>query len=91
MVRLEEGNLSKFRHTIPIDQLPILFKDAMYLTYQLGIEYIWIDCLCILQGSKEDWEREAAIMGDYYRYAQCNLSASGYEGSIAGIFSERRS
>lgn len=91
MLRLEEGNLSKFRHTVPIDQLPILFKDAMYMTYELGIEYIWIDCLCILQGSKEDWEREAARMGDYYRYAQCNLSSSGYEGSSMGLFSERRS
>lgn len=88
-VRLDEGNLSKFRHTIPIDQLPILFKDAMHMTYELGIKYIWIDCLCILQGSKEDWEREAARMGDYYRYAQCNLSASGYEGSSMGLFSER--
>lgn len=89
MVRLEEGNFSKFRHRVPLDQLPVLFKDAMYMTHQLEIEYIWIDCLCILQGSKEDWEREAARMGDYYRYAQCNLSSSGYEGSSMGLFSER--
>lgn len=89
MLKLEEGNIDKFRHKIPIDKLPILLQDAMYMTCQLDIEYIWIDCLCILQGSKRDWELEATRMGNYYRHAQFNLSASGYGDSSMELFSER--
>lgn len=89
-LKLEESNIDKLRREIPMDQLPTLIKDAMYMTCQLDIEYIWIDCLCILQGSKEDWKLEAANMGDYYRYAQCNLSASDYlDSSTTELFSER--
>lgn len=28
-------------------------------------------------------------MGDYYRYSQCNISASGYDNSSQGLFTER--
>lgn len=67
MLKLEESNIDTLRREVPIGQLSNLMKDAMYMTYQLGIEYIWIDCLCIIQGSKRDWELEATRMGDYYR------------------------
>lgn len=60
MLKLEESNIDIFRREIPVDQLSSLLRDAMYMTCQLDIEYIWIDCLCIIQGSKEDWELEAA-------------------------------
>lgn len=89
MLKLEEHNINMFRRGIPIDQLSNLLKDAMYMTCQLDIEYIWIDCLCIIQGCKKDWELEARRMGDYYRYATCNISASGYEDSSLGLFTER--
>lgn len=89
MLKLERGNIDTFRRDIPIDQLSKLMKDAMYMTSQLDIEYIWIDCLCIIQGCKRDWEVEAARMGDYYRHSQCNLSATGYEDSSIGLFRER--
>lgn len=94
MLKLEESNIDTLQEDIPMNELPTLFKDAMYMTCQLGIKYIWIDCLCILQGTKTDrtkadWEFEATRMGDYYRYAQCNLSASGYEDSSLGLFGQR--
>ena len=89
MLKLEESNIDVFRREIPIDQLSTLMKDAMYMTHQLGIVYIWIDCLCIIQGSKKDWEVETTRMGDYYRYAQCNISASGYKDSSLGLFTKR--
>lgn len=89
MLKLEESNIDLFRREIPIDQLSALLRDAMYMTCQLDIEYIWIDCLCIIQGSKEDWELEATRMGDYYRYSQFNISASGYGDSSQGLFTER--
>jgi hypothetical protein len=86
---LTKGNLGTLKQDIPVHQLPDLFKDALYMTSQLGIKYIWIDCLCILQDCRDDWAREAARMGDIYRYAKCNIAASGYENSKTSLFMER--
>lgn len=59
------------------------------MTSELGMKYIWIDCLCILQDCEEDWAYEAARMGDIYRYAVCNIAASGFKDGKTGLFKER--
>jgi hypothetical protein len=39
---------------INFDDLSQTLKDAIVLTWKLGINYIWIDALCIIQDSQED-------------------------------------
>ncbi|KAL8951391.1 MAG: hypothetical protein Q9222_002641 [Ikaeria aurantiellina] len=41
----------------------------------MGCEYLWIDSLCILQDSLEDWQTQSAVMGDIYKFAGLNLAA----------------
>lgn len=86
---LRQGNLDMLKRDIPVDQLPDLFKDALRVTSELGMKYIWIDCLCILQDCQDDWAHEAARMGDVYRYAKCNIAASGYKDGKTGLLKER--
>jgi len=40
---------------IPISVLPKTFNDAIALTRRLGVRYIWIDSLCIIQDDNLDW------------------------------------
>ncbi len=40
------------------------FKDAIVLTRELGLKYIWIDSLCIIQDDLLDWENESCKMGN---------------------------
>jgi hypothetical protein len=49
--------------------LPPVFKDAVKVCRFIGIQYLWIDSLCILQGDVVDWEREASRMDDIYENA----------------------
>jgi Heterokaryon incompatibility protein (HET) len=42
------------------------FRDTIALTRYLGIRYLWIDSLCIVQDSIIDWQEESAKMGLYY-------------------------
>ncbi|KAL2063411.1 hypothetical protein VTL71DRAFT_5216 [Oculimacula yallundae] len=56
----------------------------------LGRRYLWIDMLCIIQDSKEDWQCEAALMGEVYRNGYCNLSAIAAEDGSVGIIFERQ-
>jgi len=59
-----------------VSQLPKTFAEACITAKKLGIEYIWIDSLCILQDSEEDKLREIPKMAIYYQNADVNLSAS---------------
>lgn len=46
------------------------FQDAITLTRSLDIQYIWIDCLCIIQDSKSDWKAQSVKWRQYIRTQQ---------------------
>jgi hypothetical protein len=41
--------------------------------------------LCIIQDDVEDWTREASLMGEVYRNASCNISASAFASGEKGF------
>ncbi|KAF1352652.1 heterokaryon incompatibility, partial [Lizonia empirigonia] len=45
-------------------QLPKTFQQAVAVTRQLQIQYIWINSLCIFQDDLDDWSIQAATMQD---------------------------
>jgi hypothetical protein len=51
-------------------------QDAIKATRQLGVRYLWVDCLCIVQNDLVDWERESANMGDTFRHAYITIAAT---------------
>ena len=83
---LTTENLVSFQKSIPYYDLPANFRDAISITRQLGIQYLWIDSLCIIQNSRLDWETESKKMGSIYRDALLTISASTSRGSTYGIF-----
>lgn len=90
--KLLKSNLDDLRQDIPIKRLPKVFQDAIFVSIEIGICYIWIDSLCIIQDSKdgEDWTHEARRMGDVYKHGEFNIAATGYEDGSSGLFSERK-
>ncbi|QDS72602.1 hypothetical protein FKW77_001509 [Venturia effusa] len=73
-LRTTSENVSVHRKQILMDALPPAFQQAIQLTRALGIQYLWIDALCILQDDAADWAREAGRMADVY--AHCFLTIS---------------
>ncbi|KAK1707356.1 heterokaryon incompatibility protein-domain-containing protein, partial [Colletotrichum lupini] len=67
------------------------FVDAIEVTRKLGIRYIWIDSICIIQDQKEDWNVEAKLMHKVYRDSYCNLAAADSENCHGGLFRDRNS
>lgn len=61
----------------------------MIVTRRLGVRYLWIDSLCILQDSKADWEKESAVMGDIYASSFLTIAARGTINSAGGLFIPR--
>lgn len=82
-------NLEQRTQAILMSDIPKTFRDAVQITRHLGVRHLWIDSLCIIQNSKDDWAIEAARMGDVYRYSYLNIAANASKGANAGIFTHR--
>lgn len=64
------------------------FQYAIIICQRLGVDFIWIDSLCIIQDSTADWETEAAQMSSIYSNAWVTTAADGasdpHEGFLVG-------
>lgn len=69
---------------------PKNFRDAITITRRLGVRYIWIDSLCIIQGDAHDWNVESARMADIYRHGYLTIAATSSADSTGGCFSTTR-
>jgi hypothetical protein len=72
--RLLQTNLTLFRQKLPWKELSKMFKEAFKVTRHLGIRYLWIDSLCIVQDSPGDWARESSAMSKVYSNGYCNIA-----------------
>ena len=61
----------------------------MELCKRLELRYIWIDSLCIIQDSPEDWDFEARRMSDVYSLALFNIAATRAKDGTVGCFARR--
>ncbi|KAL7934928.1 heterokaryon incompatibility domain-containing protein [Trichoderma chlorosporum] len=85
--KLEKANKASLLNELP--PLAKTFEEAIKTTKELGARYIWIDCICIVQDDKSDWEKEAGLMADVYRNTMCNISATASSDSAEGLFYNR--
>ncbi|KAK0102573.1 hypothetical protein ONS95_006184 [Cadophora gregata] len=83
MTKLE--NIDLHKHSIDFSTLPRSYIDAVLVAKGLSIRYIWIDSLCIVQNSLEDWEFESAQMGLVYSHAWCTIASSSARGCHEGM------
>ncbi|VUC36648.1 unnamed protein product [Clonostachys rosea] len=89
MVRTTKANLGDRMGQIPIGSLPKVFQDAIVITAELGIQWLWIDALCIVQDDLEDYQKERQAIGDIYQSSYLTLAASGARNSREGLFLDR--
>lgn len=94
-------NIAERRRGIKFDGLPKTFQDAVTVVRELGVQYLWIDSMCIMQahqgcqcgdcGSESgDWSTEAEKMEQYFSSAYCTVAADSAEGPNGGLFQPRR-
>ncbi len=84
-IKTEQAILRSRCEEIPVTALGPTFKDSMLITRALGIKYLWIDALCIIQDSESDWRTESATMNYVYQNASLTIAAEASSGSNIGI------
>ncbi|KAH7402863.1 heterokaryon incompatibility protein-domain-containing protein [Pyrenochaeta sp. MPI-SDFR-AT-0127] len=75
-LRTEKGTYAAHRIAIKFENLPELFQDAVVVTRKLGVQFLWIDSLCIIQDDEEDWKYEARRMEEVFALAYCTIAAT---------------
>lgn len=80
------ANEAMRRQHISFSSLPKTYRDAMIVTRALGVRFVWIDSLCIIQGDKVDWAAEAAIMSSVFQGCILVLAAASSPDADGGCF-----
>lgn len=90
------SNLNGMRTQLPWNRLSKTIQDAIIVTRGLGLKYLWVDALCVLQKERindiqhmEDWSIEAGKFASYYQNAVLTIAATGSESSNRGLFLSR--
>ncbi len=71
---------------IEFENVPAVFAHAVKVTRALGVRYLWIDALCIVQEDTGDWHKEAASMSDIYWNTVCRLAVTDSKNPTEGFF-----
>ncbi|KAL5113915.1 hypothetical protein ACEQ8H_008198 [Pleosporales sp. CAS-2024a] len=88
ILRTTVANFDSHGKRIPWESLPNTFQDAVSFTRRLGIPFLWIDSLCIIQDEpdRKDWHEQSANMANIYRNAYITLAATSAENAHGGMY-----
>jgi hypothetical protein len=91
-------NIDALRESINFGELPKTFQDAIIVTRELGVRFLWIDSVCIIQPHEncsdecrgtQDWDIESKKMEMVYSSAYCTIAASSARNSTEGFLGPR--
>ncbi|KAH7058803.1 heterokaryon incompatibility protein-domain-containing protein, partial [Macrophomina phaseolina] len=84
-------NLDVYMQRIDYSSLPKTFQEAVVLTKRLGIDYLWINSLCIVQDSSGEREFELTEMPRVFQNAHLTIAASFGDDTSTGLYKIRES
>jgi hypothetical protein len=90
-IRTTRENEKLHKQEIPYKSIPPTLRDAMTLTREPNIQFLWIDALCIVQDDHAEWETEASRMQDFYSGSSITIAATDAADSSAGFLPHKPS
>jgi hypothetical protein len=90
ILSLTKEKIKSFHTAIPVTELCQTFQDALQVLVELGLEFLWIDSLCILHDDDEDWKRESVLMSSVYGCSDITIAAASSSDGSQGCFYKRQ-
>ncbi|RKK08706.1 hypothetical protein BFJ63_vAg11073 [Fusarium oxysporum f. sp. narcissi] len=89
--KTNSANLSERLNGFGIDTMSPVVRDAIITCHALGMRYLWVDALCILQGKADvaDWDIESQKMADIFRNAYITICPSSSNSCREGFLGQR--
>lgn len=90
--RLTRKTVDAWHERLPDEELPQTFRDAIWLTRELGERFLWIDSLCIVQDDPAELQTQIGLMGAIFEESFCTIAAvdakgsDGAQASDSGLF-----
>ncbi|KAF3766495.1 HET-domain-containing protein [Cryphonectria parasitica EP155] len=88
-VMLTKGTYMSMTMGFELSTLPMTLRDAVRVTRDLKLNYLWIDALCIIQDDWKDKEHELAAMAAIYKNAYITIAASSANTCREGFLQTR--
>ncbi|KAH7381841.1 heterokaryon incompatibility protein-domain-containing protein [Cadophora sp. MPI-SDFR-AT-0126] len=86
-LKLLASNIEAMKLEVHAEELAPNFRDAVAVCRHLGLRYLWVDSLCIVQDSAEDWLNESGRMHSVYSNAVLNICATAKDPTC--LFTQR--
>jgi hypothetical protein len=90
IIKTETANYKTHQLGISWSKLSKTFQDAIDIARSLGVQYVWIDSLCIVQDDVDDWAREASQMASVYQNSFLTICATAADGGSVGCLLQRK-
>jgi hypothetical protein len=84
-LQTNKHTLDDWTINIPVSKLPKTIQDAIITTLKIGLKFLWVDGLCIVQDDGAEMAKEIALMPEIYRNAEVTISAAKSSGSHEGF------
>ncbi|KAK0704513.1 heterokaryon incompatibility protein-domain-containing protein [Lasiosphaeris hirsuta] len=84
-----KARVADYEQDIPLSTLPQTIQDALTVAHGIGLRYLWVDALCIVQDDYDDKDEQIAQMHKVYRGAYVTISAATASTSHEGFLQPR--
>jgi hypothetical protein len=88
--KLLKSNYAEFKRGVPVGELERTFRDAVLVTLQIGISYLWIDSLCLTQDDQDDIATEIINIDQVFQGSYCTIALSSAVSVQDGFLNPRR-
>ncbi|KAI0512605.1 heterokaryon incompatibility protein-domain-containing protein [Xylaria bambusicola] len=86
---LTSAKLAAYQQEITLVEGSSTLRDAIEVTRSLGLQYLWMDSMCIVQDDASDWARVSATMSKVYGLSTCTIAAANSGSDEGGCFAQR--
>ncbi|KAK3690542.1 heterokaryon incompatibility protein-domain-containing protein [Podospora appendiculata] len=82
--------LPRFLKGFPYTDMPTVYREAVKMAHMMGVKYLWIDSLCIVQDDRDDWLREAGQMANIYANCFLTIAATRAKSNTTTMHHDRK-
>jgi hypothetical protein len=86
LLQATKATLTALKKGIKWASLPKTFRDASRFVKQLGIRYLWIDSLCIIQDDDNDWAEQSGLMCSIFQSSTITVAATASSNCQEGCY-----
>ncbi|KAK6858276.1 hypothetical protein PG995_005975 [Apiospora arundinis] len=87
-VKLTLSTIAEFTGAVQYSLLPKTLQDAVITAQMLGLKFLWIDALCVVQDDAVHIAREIAMMPSIYQNAYITIYAARASGADQGFLDD---